>query len=66
MPSADDTQLYQIIRIDGDQQHYQARTATGRLYDGFTLIKRHGRPHQLIEEIPNRKERRRINCNCVE
>jgi Calcineurin-like phosphoesterase/Purple acid Phosphatase, N-terminal domain len=63
---AEDTQLYQIIRIDGDQLHYQARTATGRLYDGFTLIKRDGRPNQLIEKVPNRKERRRLNGNRVE
>jgi len=64
--AAEDTQLYQIIRIDGDQLHYQARTATGRLYDGFTLIKRDGRPNQLIEKTPNRKERLRHNGQRVE
>jgi len=59
--AAEDTQLYQIIRINGDQLHYEARTATGRLYDGFTLIKRDGRSNRLIEKVPNRKERRRID-----
>jgi hypothetical protein len=64
--AGEDTQLYQIIRIDGDQLHYQARTATGRLYDGFTLIKRDGRPNQLIEKVPRRKERLRRNGQRVE
>jgi hypothetical protein len=64
--AAEDTQLYQIIRVDGDQLHYEARTATGRLYDGFTLIKRDGRPNQLIEKVPSRKERIRVNGKRVE
>ncbi len=64
--AAEDTQLYQIIRINGDQLHYQARTATGRLYDGFTLIKRPGKPNQLIEKTPKRKERRRVDGRRVE
>lgn len=36
---AEDTQLYQIIGIDGDRLTYEARTATGELYDAFTLAK---------------------------
>ncbi len=63
--TAEDTQLYQIIRVDGDQLHYQARTATGRLYDQFTLIKREGKPNRLVNRIPPRKERRRIDGNRV-
>ncbi|HSV99065.1 MAG TPA: metallophosphoesterase family protein [Sedimentisphaerales bacterium] len=64
--AAEDTQLYQIIRIDGDQLHYEARTAAGSLYDGFTLLKRDGRPNELIEKVPSRKERRRTDGNRVE
>jgi hypothetical protein len=64
--AAEDTQLYQIIRIDGDQLHYEARTATGALYDGFTLIKRPGRPNRVVERAPPRKERRRTNGNRVD
>ena len=59
--AAEDTQLYQIIHVDGDQLRYEARTATGRLYDGFTLIKREGRPNQLVERVPKRQERRRVD-----
>ena len=37
---AEDTQLYQIIHIDGDRLKYEARTAIGDLYDAFELQKR--------------------------
>jgi 3',5'-cyclic AMP phosphodiesterase CpdA len=55
---AEDTQLYQIIGIDGDTLTYEARTATGELYDAFELTKgTAGRPNQMIdrsEGIPER------------
>ena len=37
-PVAEDTQLFQVLRIDGVRLRYEARTATGRLYDAFELI----------------------------
>jgi hypothetical protein len=37
--SAVDTQLYQLITIDGDTLHYEARTANGTVYDSFDLHK---------------------------
>jgi hypothetical protein len=37
--SAQDTQLYQLIRIDGDLLRYEARTANGTVYDSFELNK---------------------------
>lgn len=36
-PVAEDTQLFQVVRIDGDTLSYESRTATGRLYDAFAL-----------------------------
>lgn len=57
---AEDTQLYQIISIDGDQLRFEARTATGELYDAFTLKKRDGQINQLIEQVPDTPERRRV------
>ncbi len=36
-PTGEDTQLFQVIRIDGDALHYESRTATGRLYDAFEI-----------------------------
>ena len=32
-------QLFQVIRVDGDKISYEARTATGKLYDEFSLVK---------------------------
>lgn len=54
---AEDTQLYQIIHIDGAKLRFEARTAIGELYDAFELHKRTGQINELIEvdpEIPQR------------
>ena len=45
--AAEDTQLYQVIRIDGKQLQYEARTARGLLYDAFTLKKVNGKPNKI-------------------
>jgi hypothetical protein len=55
--AAENTQLYQIISIDGDTLRYEARTAAGELYDAFRLNKRPGEINELIDEIPNTPER---------
>jgi len=57
--AAEDTQLYQVITIDGTTLHYEARTATGDLYDGFELRKQPGGINQLVEQIPPTPEHRR-------
>jgi len=57
---AEDTQLYQIIRVDGDQLKYEARTAIGERYDAFTLKKRAGKVNELIDEMPNTPARLRL------
>lgn len=54
--AATDTQLYQIISIDGDSLGYQARTATGKLYDAFRLRKRPGQPNELLDGVPSTPE----------
>lgn len=36
---AENTQFYQVITIDGDELTYEARTATGKLYDDFVMKK---------------------------
>jgi 3',5'-cyclic AMP phosphodiesterase CpdA len=46
---AEDTQLYQIIHVDGDTLRYEAKTAAGNLYDAFTLRKQVGKINELIE-----------------
>jgi hypothetical protein len=47
---AENTQLYQIIDIDGDNLRFRAFTATGDLYDEFLLQKRTDKPNLLIEK----------------
>ena len=56
---AEDVQLFQVISIEGDQLRYEARTATGSLYDGFTLRKRTGLPNEMIEQVPAMPQRLR-------
>ena len=54
---AEDTQLFQVITIDGNELRYVARTATSQLYDAFTLRKRDGQPNELIEQVPDTQQR---------
>ncbi len=54
---AEDTQLYQIIKIDGPRLRFEARTAVGRLYDAFELVKRTGEVNHLTEISPEEAER---------
>jgi 3',5'-cyclic AMP phosphodiesterase CpdA len=55
---AEDTQLYQVISIDGDRLRFEAKTAIGELYDAFELRKRPaGQINELVEtpvEMPPR------------
>lgn len=48
---AEDTQLYQIIEIDDGKLSYKAFTATGDLYDAFTLEKQAGKANRLKETL---------------
>lgn len=50
-PVAEDTQLFQVVRIDGTRLRYEARTATGRLYDAFELLD-DGSAGKRLFEVP--------------
>ena len=50
--AAENTQLYQIVSIDGDRLRYEARTAVGELYDAFDLVKRDGLPNAMVDRAP--------------
>lgn len=56
---AEQTQLYQVIRIQGDTLRYEARTASGALYDAFELHKSAGAGKRLIERVPSTAPRLR-------
>lgn len=57
---AEDTQLYQIIRIDNDRLLYESRTARGELYDSFELRKRRNAANKLVNRIPRIPENKRM------
>ena len=48
--AAENTQLYQVINVNGDVLNYRAMTATGEIYDEFALIKQKGLPNKLVEK----------------
>lgn len=54
---ARNTQLFQIITIDGNTLKFQSFTARGELYDAFDLEKRKNKPNKLINHIPDTRER---------
>jgi hypothetical protein len=58
---AEDTQLYQVIHIDGMKLRYEARTATGELYDAFMLEKTIGEPNRMTEVSDLMAQRLRSN-----
>ena len=55
--TAEGTQLFQVITIDGETLRLEARTALNELYDAFSLKKRSGQPNELIEQGPGTPER---------
>lgn len=57
--AAEDTQLYQIIHVDGNELRFESRTALGELYDAFTLKKTKGEKNELIEGEVTMPERLR-------
>jgi len=58
--AAADTQLYQLIRIEGRMLYYKAFTAMGDQYDAFDLVKQSdGQPNRMIEHPACTPERLR-------
>lgn len=49
--AAVNTQMYQIVTIEGDELQFRAYTAIGELYDSFDLKKRPGSFNGFIEHI---------------
>jgi 3',5'-cyclic AMP phosphodiesterase CpdA len=50
--AAENTQLFQVIRVDGDRLSYEAFTPTGELYDAFDLVRQEGRPNRFVDRRP--------------
>jgi hypothetical protein len=60
---AENTQLYQVVRVGRDTMKYRSYTATGEFYDAFDLVKHSGgKPNEMIERPPaNTRERTHEN-----
>ena len=50
------TQLWQVISVEGDKLTYKAKTATGRLHDQFSINKPAGQAKIITEDLANVKE----------
>lgn len=56
---AENTQLFQVLHVDGDTLNFKAYTVTGELYDAFDLVKGPpGEPNQFIARITRDKAER--------
>ena len=51
--AAENTQLFQIVSIDGDTLDYRAYTVTGELYDAFKLVKAEGPNTFIAVDVPS-------------
>ena len=60
MRSAENTQLFQILRVDHHEISYEARLPTGEVYDAFVLEKDLDGGKRLIESVENLKPARRF------
>jgi hypothetical protein len=60
---AENTQLYQVVRVGADTMTYRSYTATGRLYDAFDLVRPgDGGPSRMIERpVADQPERTHEN-----
>src|SRR5690606_2469596 len=58
-PVAEDTQLFQVLRLQGGRLSYEARTVTGRLYDAFTLVDEGAAGKRIEEQMDGRIDERR-------
>ncbi|WP_225763558.1 metallophosphoesterase family protein [Stenotrophomonas sp. Marseille-Q4652] len=53
-PTGEDTQLYQVLKIDPQHLSYESRTATGRLYDAFEVVRDADGGKRLLERSDGR------------
>ncbi|MEO1218497.1 MAG: metallophosphoesterase family protein [Bacteroidota bacterium] len=63
---AENTQLFQLIKVDGKKLSFEAYTPTGELYDAFDLLKSEdGKPNRFIEKkglaVPPRRHENTIS-----
>ncbi len=57
-PVAEDTQLFQVLRLADGRLDYESRTVTGRLYDAFAIIDDGATGKRVEERLEGRIEER--------
>jgi hypothetical protein len=50
--AGENIQLFQVISISGTVLSYKSITVTGEVFDAFDLVKKDGKPRELINRIP--------------
>ncbi|GAB3006436.1 metallophosphoesterase family protein [Cyclobacterium sediminis] len=58
---AENTQLFQVINIDGDKLSFESYTAVGELYDAFDLVKQENGINEFIERKAEAGDERRFS-----
>ena len=59
--AAENTQLFQVVRVEGDTLRFRAYTVTGQLYDAFELVRRNDAPSAFRSLMPDGSERTHEN-----
>lgn len=49
---AENTQLFQVVRVAQDTMAYRSYTVTGERYDAFDLVQQDDAPNEMIERVP--------------
>ena len=51
--ASEDLQLYHLVHVNSDSIRFESKTATGELYDAFSIHKQgEGQPNRIVEQIP--------------
>jgi hypothetical protein len=48
----EDVQLYQVVHVAPDRLRFESRTATGRLYDAFDIVRKPDGHKKMVDRMP--------------
>lgn len=54
--AGEDIQLFHTVRVEEEKIHFESKTATGKIYDAFTILKKDNNPNVIIDRIPSLEE----------
>jgi hypothetical protein len=50
--AGENTQLYQVVSVEGDTLRFRSYTATNDLYDAFDIVKPAGSEGRFVDRAP--------------